>query len=104
MGRKLVDPFEVTFPEAAMVQAAMVTAWFFMLSAKEYCDSNGVDEDMILRGINIRFTKGTEVVDGTGANEFTMQLRKTKTDQLGFGENQPSKPLESDASALWRRW
>ena len=56
MGNKLVDPLEENdpaFPEAAMIQAAMVTAWFFMLRAKEYCDSNGVDDDMILRGIDI---------------------------------------------------
>lgn len=54
--------------------------------AAKYCDRNGVDEDMVLRGINIRFTKDTEVVEAKDANEVTMQFRKTKTDQLGFGE------------------
>eukprot|EP00913_Durusdinium_trenchii_P021012 g19745.t1 len=94
MGRNLVDRLEensLAFPEAATVQAAMVTAWFFMLRAKEYCNSNGVDEDIVLRGIDARFTKDAEVVEGKDANELTMQFRKTKTDQLGFGESKTLK-------------
>lgn len=85
LGRRLVEPLEATTP--VMLKAAMVTAWFFMLRAKEYCDSNGVDDEMILRGIDIRFTRDTVGVDDETANEVTMQFRKTKSDQLAFGES-----------------
>lgn len=94
MGRHLVDPLSEgtpAFAEATMLMAAMVTAWFFMLRTKEYCDSNGVDEDMVLRGVDIRFTKNAEVVDDETANEVTMQFRKTKNDQLAFGESKTLK-------------
>ena len=43
--------------DKAMVQAALLVAWFFMLRAKEYCDSGGVDAHMIIRGMDVRLTK-----------------------------------------------
>ena len=94
-GNHLVDPLTPECPafvDATMIQASMTTAWFYMLRAKEYCDSNGVDEDMVLRGVDLRFTKDAIGVEDDTANEVTMQFRKTKTDQLCFGE---SKTLKS---------
>ena len=40
--------------DALMVIAALNTAWFFMLRAKEYCESNGVDYAMIMRGVDFK--------------------------------------------------
>jgi hypothetical protein len=76
---------------AAMVMAAMVTAWFFMLRAKEFCDSNGVGEQMVARGVDFRFTKDGELASPGLANEVTFQFRETKTDQLAFGESKTLK-------------
>ena len=65
--------------DALMVIAALNTAWFFMLRAKEYCDSNGVDFAMVLRGADLKF-------EGEGEDLcVTLQFRKTKTDQEAFG-------------------
>ncbi|CAK9031018.1 unnamed protein product [Durusdinium trenchii] len=58
--------------------------WFFMLRAKEYCDSGGVDAHMIIRGMDVRLTKNGQDVK-EGANEVTLQFRKTKADQEAFG-------------------
>ena len=72
------------FFDAVMLNAAVQTAWFFMLRAKEYCDSNGVDLMMILRGADLKFvfSEGAEpVIIGV-----TLQFRKTKVDQEAFGE------------------
>ena len=96
MGQHLVDPLHNeqeggAYADAVMVQASMVTAWFFMLRAKEYSDSNGIDEEMILRGCDLRFSKDGERDDGQEANEVTMQFRKTKNDQLAFGESKTLK-------------
>ena len=96
LGQHLVDPLENdkgggAYADAVMVQASMVTAWFFMLRAREYSDSNGVDEEMVLRGCDLRFSKDGEREDGEEANEVTMQFRKTKNDQLAFGESKTLK-------------
>ena len=62
LGKHLCDPLEnegirnTTWADAVMVMGAVETAWFWMLRAKEYADSNGVDEDMVLRGCDLRFS------------------------------------------------
>ena len=66
--------------DAMMLLCAISTAWFFMLRAKEYCDSNGIDEAMIFRGTDVKFV--TEEANVVGV---TIQFRKTKTDQDAFG-------------------
>ena len=61
-----------------MLWCALNVAWFFMLRAKEYCDSNGIDFAMILRGVDLKF-----VTIGEGNDQIigvTLQFRKTKTD------------------------
>ena len=70
--------------DAAMLKSALLTAWYFMLRAKEYCDSNGVDYAMVLRGADLKFI---EAEDGHGhvAVGVTLQFRKTKTDQDAYG-------------------
>ena len=91
--------------DASMAFAAISTAGFFMLRCKEFAESNGVDRDMILRGCDIRFSTDGLVV-GSQAEEVTVQFRKTKVDQLAFGESKTLKatgrrflcPVE----ALWR--
>ena len=92
LGRNVWDPFEEDKQspgrgDAAMVMAAMEVAWFYMLRAKEYSDSNGIDEDMIVRPCDFRFSKNGVGARPGAANELTLQFRKTKTDQAGFGEN-----------------
>ena len=70
--------------DKAMVQAALLVAWFFMLRAKEYCDSGGIDYQMVIRGMDVRLTRdGQDVTEQ--ANEVTVQFRKTKADQEAFG-------------------
>ena len=96
LGSVLVEPFpensvDAAYADSVMVMASMVTAWFFMLRAKEYCDSNGVDYDMVLRGTDLRFTTDGKVEPGKEPNEITMQFRKTKSDQLAFGESKTLK-------------
>lgn len=69
-----------------MLQAAILTAWFFMLRAKEFCDSSGVDMEMIVRGQDVSLmTKGHPVPVDQNAEEVTLQFRKTKSDQEAFG-------------------
>ena len=98
LGEHLCDPLEnegirnTTWSDAVMVMGAMVTAWFFMLRAKEYADSNGVDENMILRGCDLRFSHNGLPSPPGEASEVTLTFRKTKADQLGFGD---SKLLKS---------
>ena len=55
-----------------------------MLGAKEFCDSSGVDEGMILRGTDVQFSVRGEVVQEK-AEEVTIQFRKTKADQTASG-------------------
>ena len=72
--------------DCRMLQAALLTAWFFMMRAKEYSDSSGVDEGMILRGQDVVLTaQGQEAKEGQPIEEVTIQFRKTKADQEAFG-------------------
>ena len=66
--------------DCRMLKAALLTAWFFMLRAREFSDSSGVDEEMIVRGEDIQLKKNE-----TGEWEVTLQFRKTKADQEAFG-------------------
>ena len=70
--------------DCRMVHAAMVTGWFFMLRAREFADSNGVDQEMILRGQDVSLTTRGQG-DEENPQEVTMQFRKTKADQEAFG-------------------
>ena len=97
LGAQLVDSLEnernnTTWSDAAMVMAALELAWFYMLRAKEFADSNGVDEEMIVRGCDVRLTHQGRRADPGQATEITLQFRKTKVDQMAFGT---SKTLES---------
>ena len=96
LGEELIGKIEnrrqaAAYADAVMVIAAMATAWFYMLRAKEFADSNGIDQDMIIRGCDLRFAS-----DGRSATnevqEVTLRFRKTKTDQLSFGD---AKTLQS---------
>ena len=92
LGQHLVDPLEnevtnTARADAFMVMAAMETAWFYMLRAKEYADSNGIDEDMVLRGCDLRFSRDGLAAEQGKATEVTLQFRKTKADQVGFGDS-----------------
>ena len=69
--------------DGIMLRCALNVAWIFMLRAKEYCDSNGVDFEMILGGVDLKFVT-TENGDGIILG-VALQFRKTKTDQEAFG-------------------
>ena len=72
--------------DCRMLQAALLTAWFFMLRAKEFSDSSGVDVEMILRGQDVQIGKRQpKEGDTEGPEEVTIQFRKTKADQEAFG-------------------
>ena len=91
LGKELVGPFKEgstspTYADAVMVFAALSTAWFFMLRAKEFAESNGVDSQMIVRGCDLRFSK-EGVATAKEAEEVTLRFRKTKADQLAFGDS-----------------
>ena len=74
--------------DCVMLRAAVTLAWFFMLRAKEYADSGGVDMNMIVRGCDVKLSKDGEVTTvDEEANELTLQFRKTKADQQSFGES-----------------
>ena len=71
-----------------MLNAAINVAWFYMLKAKEYADSGGVDLSMIVRGCDLKLTyNGEKVGAWEKANELSLQFRKTKADQQSFGES-----------------
>ena len=70
---------------AVMLRAALLTAWFFMMRASEYCESGPLNKEMILRGVDVKLTKDGEEVQNGEANEVTVQFRKTKSDQEAFG-------------------
>lgn len=91
LGNHLVKPLEdqlhnPSLADAATIFAAISTAWFYMLRAKEYAESNGVDLDMIVRGCDVRLARQGVAVE-EGETEVNLQFRKTKTDQLAFGDN-----------------
>ena len=71
--------------DGVMVQAALLTAWFFMMRASEFCDSNGVNVDQVLRGLDVKLSKEDEPVEVGLATGVTVQFRKTKADQEAFG-------------------
>ena len=71
--------------DSVMLQAALLTAWYFMMRASEYCDSGGVKSDMVLRGVDVKLTKDGVAAEVGEANEITVQFRKTKADQEAFG-------------------
>lgn len=71
--------------DGAMVQAALLTAWFFMMRASEFCDSNGVNLDNVIRGLDVKLSKDGDVAAWGEATEITVQFRKTKADQEAFG-------------------
>ena len=72
--------------DCRMLKAALLTAWFYMLRAKEFADSSGVDPDMIVRGADVSLTVEGQVADKGGrVEEMTLQFRKTKADQSAFG-------------------
>ena len=90
LGKELVGPFKPgstspTYADAVMVFAALTTAWFFMLRAKEFAESNGIDQEMIVRGCDFRFATGGVTAEND-AEEITLRFRKTKADQLAFGD------------------
>ena len=105
IGDKEAERHTTNAADAAMVVAALTTAWFYMLRCKEFADSNGIDKEMILRGCDVRFSVGGVSVQDN-PEEVTIQFRKTKADQLGFGDAKMLKatgrrflcPVE----ALWR--
>lgn len=71
--------------DATMIQSALLVAWFFMMRASEYSDSNGLNRDMMLRGIDLKLSRdGAEAGLGQ-ATEVTVQFRRTKADQEAFG-------------------
>ena len=108
IGTNVWDPFENDrqSPErgdAAMVVAAMEVAWFFMLRAKEYADSNGVDQDMVLRGCDLRFSHDGLPAEVGCASEVCLQFRKTKSDQVGFGDSKLLKATgKRHLCPVWR--
>eukprot|EP00435_Cladocopium_sp_Y103_P036950 s669_g9.t1 len=95
LGQHLVEPLKIqdgnpSYADALTIFAAISTAWFFMLRAKEYAESNGVDLEMIVRGCDIRLMhEGIGVRQGE--TEVSLQFRKTKTDQLAFGDTKVLK-------------
>ena len=96
LGEELVGTFGgersgTTYADSVMVFTALSTAWFFMLRAKEFGESNGVDMEMVVRGQDFRFSKNGRPA-AEEAEEVTLTFRKTKVDQLAFGD---AKTLKS---------
>ena len=96
LGEELVGTFGgersgPTYADSVMVFTALSTAWFFMLRAKEFGESNGVDMEMVVRGQDFRFSKNGRPA-AEEAEEVTLTFRKTKVDQLAFGD---AKTLKS---------
>ena len=71
--------------DGMMIQAALLTAWFFMMRASEFCDSNGVNLDNVLRGVDVKLARDDVPAEVGNATEVTVQFRKTKADQEAFG-------------------
>lgn len=87
IGKKMIELLEnerstPAWSDCVVVVAALTTAWFFMLRAREFSDSGGVDEESVVRGCDLRFSKDGEIATEGEANEVTLQFRKTKADQL----------------------
>ena len=79
--------------DCRMIQAALLTAWFFMLRAREFADSGGVDQEMVVRGQDISLTTRGNA-DEEKPEEVTLQFRKTKADQEAFGTCKTMKVTE----------
>ncbi|CAK9076517.1 unnamed protein product [Durusdinium trenchii] len=79
--------------DCRMIQAALLTAWFFMLRAREFADSSGVDQEMVVRGQDISLTTQGQA-DEMDPEEVTLQFRKTKADQEAFGTCKTMKKTE----------
>ena len=79
--------------DCRMIQAALLTAWFFMLRAREFADSSGVDQEMVVRGQDISLTTQGQA-DETSPEEVTLQFRTTKADQEAFGTCKTMKKTE----------
>lgn len=99
IGKKMIEPLEnekgtPSWADCVVVVAALTTAWFFMLRAREFSDSGGVDEESVVSGCDLRFSKDGELAGEGEANEVTLQFRKTKADQLAFGESKTLKATE----------
>ncbi len=45
---------------STMLRAALLTAWFFMMRASEYCESGPLNKEMILRGVDVKLTRDGE--------------------------------------------
>ena len=90
LGEELVGSFggersNPLYADSVMAFTALSTAWFYMLRAKEFGESNGVDMEMIIRGQDLRFSANGRPA-GEDAEEVTLTFRKTKVDQLAFGD------------------
>jgi hypothetical protein len=59
--------------DGVMVQALLLTAWFFMMKASEFCDSNGINVDHVLKGLDVKLSKENEPVDVGVATEAAVQ-------------------------------
>lgn len=62
--------------DGVMVQALLLTAWFFMMKASEFCDSNGINVDHVLKGLDVKLSKENEPVDVGVATEAAVQKNK----------------------------
>jgi hypothetical protein len=56
-----------------------------MMRASEFCDSNGVNLDNVLRGVDVKLARDDVPAEVGNATEVTVQFRKTKADQEAFG-------------------
>eukprot|EP00435_Cladocopium_sp_Y103_P028921 s3298_g7.t1 len=90
LGAQLIDPLEneagnSTWADSTMIMAALELAWFYMLRAKEFADSNGVDEEMIVRGCDVRLALcPVEAMD---------RMRKSWPLRFEEGHSESVKPL-----------
>ena len=89
--------------DAMMVQAALLTAWFFMMRASEFCDSSGLNLEGVLRGVDVKLTKDGEPAEFGCADEVTVQFQKTKADQEAFGSCKAMGfPMPGQSHGLYR--
>lgn len=75
--------------DGAMVWAALLLAFFFLLRASEYCASNsaGTDVGKGVRGMDLTFKRqGKEVLPSESPDELILCIRGSKTDQYNRGE------------------
>ena len=74
--------------DGAMLNAAVQTAWFWMMRMKEFGESGGVDLDSILRGKDVHLSREGDPCEPGEATEASVEFRKTKVDQVAFGITQ----------------